>query len=381
MGTRPSSDGLLDVVSMAYEAALEPERWVPLLARISHAVGAARASFGLASPRPMVSVTHELDPALMEMWSKKFAGYSAFYERIRGRPCGEVVNSAVELRGAELRCWRRSEVYEQISKPLGAEYQVGAFISKNSGGKGFISLSLDRPFVAAQINRLRYIVPHLVRAAMIYQKVFVPSHPREGVAAAFDLLPCGLVTVAWNGVVLHANREAERILRESDGLWIHSSRLETSDPRARSKLQAAIAQAALTATGGSTWGATPLAIGRPSERRPYEVLVAPISPRAQDLMFCFLATAPAALILVSDPALSPVPATVVLQRLYNLTPALARLAAALAAGKTIAEYAEEARVTQGTARQQLKELFARTQTRRQAELVRILLRGVGQFRF
>jgi DNA-binding CsgD family transcriptional regulator len=263
---------------------------------------------------------------------------------------------------------------------LGAEYQVAAFISKSSAGKGFISLSLDRPFGEAQINRLRYVVPHLVRAAMIYQKVYVPSWPREGVDAAFDLLPCGLVTVAWNGIVLHANREAERILRQSDGLWTHLGRLETSDPRARSKLHAAIAQAASAATGTGAWGATPLAIRRPSERRPYEVLVAPIAPRAQELVFCFLATAPAALVLVSDPDLAPAPAAVVLQRLYSLTPALARLAAALAAGKTIAEYAEEARVTQGTARQQLKELFVRTQTRRQAELVGILLRGVGQFR-
>jgi DNA-binding CsgD family transcriptional regulator len=269
-------------------------------------------------------------------------------------------------------------VYVQISKPLGAEYQVAAFISKSSGGKGFISLSLDRPFGAAQIKRLQYVVPHLVRAAKIYQKVYVPSCPREGADAAFDLLPCGLVTLAWNGIVLHANREAERILRQSDGLGLCSGRLETSDPKARSQLHAAVAQAASAGTG--TWSATPLAIRRPSERRPYEVLVAPIAPRSQELAFSFLATASAAFVLVSDPELAPAPPAVVLQRLYNLTPALARLAAALAAGKTIAEYAGEARVTQGTARQQLKELFARTQTRRQAELVRILLRGVGQFR-
>ena len=53
-------------------------------------------------------------------------------------------------------------------------------------------------------------------------------------------------------------------------------------------------------------------------------------------------------------------------------------ASALVQGATIAEYAETARVTEGTARQQLKHLMARTGTRRQAELVRVLLGSVAQ---
>lgn len=74
------------------------------------------------------------------------------------------------------------------------------------------------------------------------------------------------------------------------------------------------------------------------------------------------------------------PAARALRQLLGLTPALARLAAALAAGETVAEQAEKAGVTQGTARNQLKELFARTGTQRQAELVRVLLSGVAQLR-
>jgi hypothetical protein len=368
------------VIGMAYDAALEPNGWASLLAHLSQALEAERASIGLApakGSRIKLSVAHEHDPALLERWLKEFDGYSPIYQRVRMRPCGEVLRAG-ELRGSD---WRRSEVYQRIFRPMGLEDQVGAFLSEDSGGKVFVELSRSYPFDEAQIKRLQYVLPHLVRAAVIHQKVYVPSCPRGGVDAALDLLSCGLVTVAWNGIVLHANREAERILRESDGFATHSSRLETSDPLARSKLDAAIAQAALAATGGAAWGATALAIRRLSEKRPYEVLVAPIAPRAQALTFCFLATAPAAIVLVTDPDASPAPATIILQRLYNLTPALARLAAALAAGKTVSEYAEAAHVTQGTARQQLKKLFVRTQTRRQAELVGMLLRGVGQFRF
>lgn len=49
----------------------------------------------------------------------------------------------------------------------------------------------------------------------------------------------------------------------------------------------------------------------------------------------------------------------------------------MAEDKTIAEYAEAARVTGETARQQLKDLFARTGTRRQAELVRLVMSSLA----
>ena len=53
-------------------------------------------------------------------------------------------------------------------------------------------------------------------------------------------------------------------------------------------------------------------------------------------------------------------------------------AAALAAGRTIAEYAEEAQVTQGTARWQLKQLFTRADTNRPTALIPLLLSGAAQ---
>jgi len=81
---------------------------------------------------------------------------------------------------------------------------------------------------------------------------------------------------------------------------------------------------------------------------------------------------------VSDPEAAPEPAAETLRRLFGLTPAVSKLAAALAAGRTIADHAEEARITQGTARWHMKELFARTGTSRQAELVRLLLGGIAQ---
>ena len=63
-----------------------------------------------------------------------------------------------------------------------------------------------------------------------------------------------------------------------------------------------------------------------------------------------------------------------LQKDLGLTVAEARLAAALAQGMSLKDYAAAAGIAEGTARVQLKSVFARTGTHRQAELVALIWR-------
>src|SRR3712207_4045083 len=63
-----------------------------------------------------------------------------------------------------------------------------------------------------------------------------------------------------------------------------------------------------------------------------------------------------------------------LMLLFRLTPAEARLAARLGAGETLEEASDALEVSLGTARNQLKAIFSKTQTSRQAELVALLCR-------
>ena len=79
------------------------------------------------------------------------------------------------------------------------------------------------------------------------------------------------------------------------------------------------------------------------------------------------------MIFITDPeAQSEAPAEV-LQSLYGLTPAEAKLAALLAQGKSLTEAATELHVTQNTARTHLKHIFQKTGVNRQSELVKLIL--------
>ena len=66
-----------------------------------------------------------------------------------------------------------------------------------------------------------------------------------------------------------------------------------------------------------------------------------------------------------------------LRRLYGLTRAEARLAGCLVRGDRIEEAAEHLKVSTSTARTHLKHIFSKTGTKRQTDLVRLLLSGLA----
>ncbi len=83
---------------------------------------------------------------------------------------------------------------------------------------------------------------------------------------------------------------------------------------------------------------------------------------------------PHTVLILLDLGSSPLPRASVLQRMFALTPAEAKLAIEIASGATPTEIAAENLVSMATVRSQLASVLAKTQTRRQAELVALLAR-------
>ncbi|RUY60441.1 helix-turn-helix transcriptional regulator, partial [Mesorhizobium sp. M7A.F.Ca.CA.001.09.2.1] len=60
------------------------------------------------------------------------------------------------------------------------------------------------------------------------------------------------------------------------------------------------------------------------------------------------------------------------RELFDLTPAEARLATALASGRSLKEAADTSNITVKTGRTYLERIFSKTRTRQQSELVALL---------
>jgi DNA-binding CsgD family transcriptional regulator len=77
-------------------------------------------------------------------------------------------------------------------------------------------------------------------------------------------------------------------------------------------------------------------------------------------------------VFVTDPTRTVKADVDVIRQFCGLTPTEATIAVKLAAGSTLSDIAEELASSQGTVRWHLKPVLAKTGTKRQAELVRVL---------
>jgi DNA-binding CsgD family transcriptional regulator len=110
---------------------------------------------------------------------------------------------------------------------------------------------------------------------------------------------------------------------------------------------------------------------RSSGKRPYGFLVAPLSLRDCDPARAALR--PVVCVVIADPDRVRTLPVEGLQDAFDLTEAEGRLASRLAAGEGLRSAAQSLGITYGTARARLAEIFQKTETRRQGELINLLL--------
>jgi len=176
-------------------------------------------------------------------------------------------------------------------------------------------------------------------------------------STALDCMCFGVALLDGDARVLLLNRVAKQILDDEDGLALVGGRLTlmygNNAHLAQSLEQQDISRAF-----------------RAPKRKSgdYLMLVAPL-PLSSDVPL-----SKAHLVVIDDPASDPPDNADLLGELYELTPAQARLAWHIACGYTLVECAEFLSVSVTTVKSHLRELFAKTDTHRQADLARLLNR-------
>jgi DNA-binding CsgD family transcriptional regulator len=148
---------------------------------------------------------------------------------------------------------------------------------------------------------------------------------------------------------------------------VRNRQLVLCDRRASAELDAFIDQ--LRTTPDTAALQYPPIVVQRGEKRPLVLRILPVDGAARAP---FLGARALLLLLDLNAKLSPDPAVVA--RAFGLSPAETRLASLIAGGSALERAAEELGVSRETARNQLKSVFAKTDTHRQAELVALLAR-------
>jgi len=182
-----------------------------------------------------------------------------------------------------------------------------------------------------------------------------------------DRLPYGVFVVSADARVLFMNFFANELVEASDGLTIGRDQLLRTDrPPETQLLHAAIKNASeaddLLASSGA------LFVEREDAIRPLHCLVQRFvgtdSVDKQD---------PYAAIFVTDPERAPQISPSILSGLFDLTPSESRLLACLVACGRLEQAASDANLSLSTARTYLKQIFSKTGTGRQGELIQLVL--------
>jgi DNA-binding CsgD family transcriptional regulator len=225
-------------------------------------------------------------------------------------------------------------------------------------------------FQPDDLDVLATLAPHLQRAVRMQWRLDGLLIEGKIVLDALDHLTHGIVVTDQTCRIIFANRAAEEILTQHDGIDSGPMGLRAAKAAQTSELRRLIVQAAgadqRTPAGGA------LLVDRPSMRAAFQVLISPL--RAEIGWVGMAWRTPAVLVLMIDPERPPVALENHLRTLFRLTRAEARVACTIATGEGLIEVADSLGMLPSTARTHLHRVFEKTETRRQAELVKLVER-------
>ncbi|NJO56462.1 MAG: helix-turn-helix transcriptional regulator [Rhodospirillales bacterium] len=225
----------------------------------------------------------------------------------------------------------------------------------------------------ALINRL---LPHLRQGLRAGSALRRAQELGRVQAHALELLPIGVAVVSTIGRVLFANRLAREIVSNETVFYSGNNGLGLKLPSGRVLLRDYLVPPLLSTENEAISEVQATSVPREGGRRPLSLLAiaADSDPMTRDF------DDPAAIVFIGDPERPSEVDPKRLIRLYGLSRAEARVAVQLAKGQRLEQVAETLGLTYETVRKHLKQIFSKTFTDRQAELVRTLSLGPSGLR-
>lgn len=367
----------IGLVDLLYDAALNPELWPGALARVADAVGGEGVALtyqnqATGSGRAVFS---RIDPAMPPLYFGYFGTRNPIQQ----------ANDLESVRQGRLGCGpdhghipraelERSEFFNDFLVPFGVNSILMAGLAIHGMDAAVVNIMRPRSkpwFDTEEVAILRSLQGHLTRAFELTRRLALARQSNNSLATLLAQSPHGLFLLNADGRVHFANAAGEAMLAADDGIAIEGGALTARNPDAARSLIALIGRTALDPEEGG--GA--ILLPRRSNRRPYSVIVARVKAAVQSVF----SDGPSVVVCATDPdGEAPLPESR-LRQLFGLTPAETRVAAEILAGHEAKMIARTLGLSVNTVRVHTARIFAKTQTGRQAELVRLMMQLSGAY--
>jgi DNA-binding CsgD family transcriptional regulator len=354
------------LVSGIYSSAISPDNWMLALAEVRRAVDATGDGLLIADGSARRVMNANVPPEAMTSYSEYYRHIDYVLAAVETGPVG-LIRTGSELvalkAGSEFDAdWMRRH---QMDDGLFVRLTDGAMPTCFLVAAPKRSESFDTP---ERVKLVSALIPHLQQSLRTRDKLASLAQHTVDLVGALEAVRHGVIIVGSGWWVINLNTAAERILRAEDGLKMSATRIAATGMRADHKLNRAL-HAALIDNGSQIRSGRSFVCERPSGKRPYVVHVLPLHHTAPDE----ISSEARALVLIIDPDQEPEPAAALLRRLYGLTIAEADIALHIARGANLTEISDQLSVSITTVRKHLQHVYDKTDTHRQAELVRLLL--------
>jgi DNA-binding CsgD family transcriptional regulator len=252
-------------------------------------------------------------------------------------------------------------IYRDAWRPQGVGWAVATAIPIPTGEKvSFVSVRRTErgPVEKAVVQELDEIRPHLARSALMSARLQLERARIASETLAVIGLPA--LVLDEKGKVLAANRLIEGLT--SYVHWRAQDRVSLKDRAADSLLRDAVA--AIDVAGASVRSFPVRDTGAEAMMVAH---VVPIRLSARDIFVrC------AAVLVLTPVTLPQAPPVELVQSLFDLTPAEARVARSLASGKTVDDIATAGGTSANTIRTHVRGVLEKTGCNRQADIVALL---------
>lgn len=358
----PQTEHALELCS---DSLVSPDQWTSALDELAHSLK-ARACLILPhdiADRDFGVVESSEIARFDEMWDRNLDWVAPVYEP-RGdrfvRGGFEAVNQCDLFTEDEIR---HSRFHQEIAKPAGLlHWASGIFFAQGRYWCMPISRGSE-PFLAADVDVLAEVSRRMARIVSISAKLSITNADHE--IATLERIGCPAVLIDRKGYVRRVNRSAEKVLCRD--FAVRHGKLWTSASSSLARLDRFLSE---IETSKRTAGPLPQPIIIARDSRPWLLVEAlPLTAAAMEVF-----DGCRAIIVVNDLTGPSSPSADILGLVYGLTKAEARLAAALCEGNCLSSLAKTFGVSRETLRGQLKIIFGKTGSRRQAELVARLAR-------
>jgi PAS domain-containing protein len=328
---------LSDLIGMIYDCAIEPSRWPQTLAEICHSVECVSGAIllvDLERSRHRFAYSWGLGPEWATRYFEHSGVLTGFYSRAFSKDIcldGEPLQLSSLDRVGEVG----KRIYAEWTQPQGVCEMVQTVVLRKARRLAVFGANRHESVGALTVRELtimRLLMPHIRRAVAMIDILDAKNVEISTFAATLDSFNAGILVVADQGRILHANSAARGMLSERVPIAAVNGFLSVRDKQAREELARAIE---LAQTDEATIGENGIGVAL----RGQGSAVAHVLPLARGELRTRLAPQATAAIFVTqsgDPAPGDIGAVAAS---YGLTPAEIRMLSQLAAGASPAEFA------------------------------------------